>query len=211
MLGVTADNASNNDMMIEHLATLIDTFPSAMNQTQCFTHILNLIAKSVLHQFEALKVKGGKVLDNAVWELAVVFDDLEDDDVADDDVALDGEGNKDGDEENDVDDDVVDDDEDRLPDEWSGMLEEELVSLEKSVKPVQLVLTKVSEFKLLLNVIKNTFPTALRHFLGLQKFLHHYPPSMVQCSWIPCPWAMHDATWCAHSLEFNLRYAQVCH
>lgn len=66
MLGVTADNASNNDMMIEHLATLIDTFPSAMNQTQCFTHILNLIAKSVLHQFEALKVKGGKVLDNAV-------------------------------------------------------------------------------------------------------------------------------------------------
>ena len=54
ILGVTADNASNNNM-IKHLAVVIDTFPGAPNQTQCFAHILNLVAKTVLHQFEGLK------------------------------------------------------------------------------------------------------------------------------------------------------------
>jgi len=138
--------------MIEHLATLIESFPGAANQTRCFTHILNLVAKSVLCQFEAPKSKGGKVLDDAARGLAAIFDDLEDDDVE-----LDGasnEGNEDGSEGNDdVDDDVVDDDEDGLLDERDGMSEEELASLEKSVKPIQLVLTKVCQFKLLFNVI----------------------------------------------------------
>jgi hypothetical protein len=121
--------------MIEHLATLIEGFPGTANQTQCFMHILNLIAKSVLCQFEAPKSKGGKALDDAARELATIFDDLEDDDVD-----LDGAGNggnEDGSEgSDDVDDDVVDDDEDGLPDERDGISEEELVKLEESAKPV---------------------------------------------------------------------------
>jgi len=132
--------------MIEHLATLIETFPGAANQTRCFTHILNLVAKSVLRQFEAPKSKGRDVLDDAARELATVFDDLEDDDMdLNDDVAdLDGGGNEDsGEGDEDVDDGVVDDDDDGLPDERDGMSEEELANLEKSVKPVRLVLTKV--------------------------------------------------------------------
>jgi len=138
--------------MIEHLATLIENFPGAANQTRCFTHILNLVAKSILRQFEAPKSKGN-VLDDAARELAGVFDDL--DDLDDNDVASNGGGNED-DEEGDVDDDVLDDDEDGLPDERDGMSEEELARLEKSVKPVRLVLTKVSQFKLLFNMINNT-------------------------------------------------------
>ena len=142
--------------MIEHLATLIENFPGAANQTRCFMHILNLIAKSVLWQFEAPKSKGGNVLDDAARELAAVFDDL--DDLDDDDVALNSGGDEDDEEgTNDVGDDVVDDDEDGLPDERDGMSEEELASLEKSVKPVRLVLTKVSQFKLLFNMINNTY------------------------------------------------------
>lgn len=132
--------------MIEHLATLIKTFPGAANQTHCFTHILNLVAKSVLRQFEAPKSKGRDVLDDAVRKLAMVFDDLEDDDMdLNDDVAdMDGGGNEDsGEGDEDVDDGVVDDDDDGLPDEQEGMSEEELANLEKSVKPVRLVLTKV--------------------------------------------------------------------
>src|SRR6266508_1611002 len=120
--------------MVEHLATLIENFPGAANQTRCFTHILNLVAKSVLRQFEAPKSKGGNVLDDAARELAAVFDDL--DDLDDDDVALNSGGDEDDEEgTNDVGDDVVDDDEDGLPDERDGMSEEELASLEKSVKP----------------------------------------------------------------------------
>ena len=159
ILGITADNASNNDKMIEHLATLINTFPGAANQTRCFAHILNLVAKSVLRQFEAPKAKGGKVLDDAVKELAAVFDDLEDSDdtdasdgIAGDnaDKAQNSRGNEDGggDGNEEEDDGVVDDDEDGLPDERDGMEEEELVSLEASVKPIRIMLTKVSSFKL---------------------------------------------------------------
>jgi hypothetical protein len=48
--------------MIEHLANLIETFPGAANQTRCFMHILNLVAKSVLHQFETSRVKGKNVM-----------------------------------------------------------------------------------------------------------------------------------------------------
>ena len=76
----------------------------------------------------------------------MIFNDLEDDDMdLNNDVAgLDGGGNKDGSEgDKDVDNDVVDDDDDGLPDKQDGMSENELASLEKSMKPVQLVLTKV--------------------------------------------------------------------
>jgi len=123
--------------MIDHLATLVDTFPGAANQTRCFTHILNLVAKSVLRQFEAPKAKGGDVLDDAAKELAAIFDDLEDEDE-------DGLSNTNdaGDDSGESDDD--DDDDDGLVDERGGMSEEELASLEESVKPIRLVLTKVS-------------------------------------------------------------------
>ena len=121
--------------MIEHLATLIESFPGAANQTQCFTHILNLVAKSVLHQFEVPKLKGGKVLDDAARGLATIFNNLEDDDMELNGVS--NEGNEDGSEgSDDVDDDIVDDDEDGLLDKRNGMSEKELASLEKSVKPV---------------------------------------------------------------------------
>ena len=67
-------------------------------------HILNLVSKSILCQFEAPKAKGGKVLDDAARELAAIFDELEDNDKG-----LNG-GHEEGGEGN-------DDDEDGLPKE----------------------------------------------------------------------------------------------
>lgn len=58
LLGVTCDNAANNDMVIKHLSTLVDNFPGAPNQMRCFTHILNLVAKSILRQFNVAKNSG---------------------------------------------------------------------------------------------------------------------------------------------------------
>ena len=132
ILGVTADNASNNDKMIERLAELIDGFPGTANQTRCFTHILNLVAKSVLRQFEAPKMKEIDSINDAMKELAAVADELEDDG---DDVAVEEEGGDDGDGD--------DDDDDGLPEEREGMTEEQLAELEASVQPIRLVLTKV--------------------------------------------------------------------
>jgi hypothetical protein len=131
ILSITADNASNNDKMIQHLSNLIESFPGAANQTRCFAHILNLVAKSILRQFEGPKVTNDvdKSMDDAAKAVSE-SDELDDED-------------------GDVSDDVDDDNEDGLPDEREKMTEEALVRLEKSVKPIRLLLTKVSQFKLL--------------------------------------------------------------
>jgi len=57
ILSITCDNASNNDTMIEELAVLIDDFPGPANQTRCFLHILNLVVKSIIRQFDLPKKK----------------------------------------------------------------------------------------------------------------------------------------------------------
>ena len=116
--------------MIEHLAVLIDTFPGASNQTRCFAHILNLVAKSVLRQFEA--PKKGKAVDDAAKELAAVVNEID----GDNDEASDSGTNESGDECDDVDDEVIDDNEDGLPDEQDELSEEELLSVKESVKPI---------------------------------------------------------------------------
>jgi hypothetical protein len=55
MLGATCDNASNNDAMIDELAELIPTFGGAPSWTRCFLHVVNLVAKSLIWQFDVKK------------------------------------------------------------------------------------------------------------------------------------------------------------
>ena len=52
ILLVTCDNASNNDRMVIEMSKRLIKF-SEVNCTQCFTHIFNLVAKSLLKQFDA--------------------------------------------------------------------------------------------------------------------------------------------------------------
>ena len=126
--------------MIEHLSTLVEIFPGAANQTRCFTHILNLVVKSILRQFEPKKKTGdGEAEDvgDAKKALAALAEELE----LEDSTGL-GE---------DIEDDnleVKDDDDDGLGDERDGMSEEDVTELEESLVPVRLILTKVSCSKL---------------------------------------------------------------
>ena len=60
MLGVTCDNASANDVMIENLAKIILDFPGEANRAQCLAHIVNLVVKIILRQFDMSKKKGKK-------------------------------------------------------------------------------------------------------------------------------------------------------
>ena len=68
--------------MIEHLSTLVENFPGAANQTRCFTHILNLVAKSILRQFEVRKKTNDDPddTDDATKALAALAQELELDD-----------------------------------------------------------------------------------------------------------------------------------
>ncbi|RDX54668.1 hypothetical protein OH76DRAFT_1315606, partial [Lentinus brumalis] len=49
---VTCDNASNNDTMIEEIARLLPFFEGQYHRVRCFSHIVNLVAKSMLRQFD---------------------------------------------------------------------------------------------------------------------------------------------------------------
>ena len=77
ILSVTADNASNNDMMINHLSMLLDNFPGTSNQTWCFLHILSITAKLIIKQFDVLNAKNGVVLDQAAQALASLAEGLD--------------------------------------------------------------------------------------------------------------------------------------
>lgn len=49
--GITYNNVSNNDIIINKLTKFLPNFPGAPNWCHCFLHIINLIAKLVLKQF----------------------------------------------------------------------------------------------------------------------------------------------------------------
>jgi hypothetical protein len=113
--------------MIDHLATLLENYPGRANRTRCFTHILNLVAKCIMKQFDEPKKKHiGEMEDTELEEaddLVAALDDLEEE--------LEDNGNEglEMDWENDM---------------RANMTAEEVKELEESVKPVRRVLSKVS-------------------------------------------------------------------
>ncbi|TFK59204.1 hypothetical protein BDN72DRAFT_749728, partial [Pluteus cervinus] len=52
VLSVTLDNASPNDTMVEELEKTLFPFFKVLSRIRCFLHIINLVAKSLLHQFD---------------------------------------------------------------------------------------------------------------------------------------------------------------
>jgi hypothetical protein len=107
----------------------------AVNRTRCFTHILNLVVKTILHQFDVPKAKEGEVLDVASQALVDLAGDIEMEEAAmdegdDDETADDDETPGDGDE--------------GWIDPVGGMSQKDREELDMSVRPVQLVLVKVS-------------------------------------------------------------------
>jgi len=118
--------------MIAKLANLLDDFPGPANQMQCFTHILNLVVKSIIRQFDLPKSKGDKILDDAAKELLLLAGNIE---FKEDELAK-----RDGREEDEDEDDNVE----GWIDECMLMTDAELEELDESVEPVCLLLTKVS-------------------------------------------------------------------
>ena len=115
--------------MIEELANLLNVFPGKANKTHCFLHILNLIAKSIIKQFDLPKAVSDAFLDKATTELLELVGDL--------DLEEKQSHGKDKDNEE-------DDNEDGLVDEHELMCEWKREELDASVQPVRLLLTKVS-------------------------------------------------------------------
>jgi hypothetical protein len=116
--------------MIDELSELLDDFPGAANRTRCFTHILNLVAKSILKQFDLPKAEADEALDAAAQALADLAGDIEvEEELMGNDLVKDDED---------------DDSSEGLADIRGEMSAEEIVALDESLRPVRLVLVKVN-------------------------------------------------------------------
>ena|ERR1700760_2717270 len=131
MLSVTCDNASANDAMINHLANLLEAFPGSANRTRCFAHVLNLVARCIMKQFDLPGKKRGKGGDEEVNFTAITLEALAEE--IEDEKESGEEGGSDSGEEN-----------DKVPfNGREGMTEAEIKKLDENVRPVRLVLAKV--------------------------------------------------------------------
>jgi hypothetical protein len=115
--------------MIEELEAMVDDFPGADNQTRCFLHILNLVVKSIITQFDLPKKKKSSEVDG------------QDDEKTEELLRLAGDIDIEGNlmENSEEDDDNVE----GWIDERTEMTLDEMEGLSASVAPVRLLLTKV--------------------------------------------------------------------
>src|SRR5260370_16558524 len=111
-----SDNEDKKEKGNGEVADLLDEFPGPANQTRCFMHVLNLVVKSIIRQFDSPKSKTNKL-----FSLAGNIEFDEDDE---------GEAEADNVE--------------GWIDEQTLMTQEEVEKLDESVEPLRLLLTKVS-------------------------------------------------------------------
>ncbi|KAG2739687.1 hypothetical protein P692DRAFT_20645156, partial [Suillus brevipes Sb2] len=55
MLSVTCDNVSNNNVMVDELEILVPEFAGEASHTRRFLHTVNLVAKSLIREFDVSK------------------------------------------------------------------------------------------------------------------------------------------------------------
>ncbi|GLB35657.1 hypothetical protein LshimejAT787_0212220 [Lyophyllum shimeji] len=171
VLSITCDNASPNDTMIDELADLLPYFPGAAHRTRCFAHIVNLVAKSLLRQFDVPKKKAQDALDDAEKDLLTLAEGI---DLEDLETRTTAEG------------DLEKDNVEGWVDEVALLDEEEAEKLSESVRPVRLVLVKIR--KLAFKIIHSStilLPEWRRIVAGLEdpKLTDHLIPRDVSTRW----------------------------
>ncbi|OBZ79481.1 putative AC9 transposase [Grifola frondosa] len=162
MLAVAADNASANDTMIDELSKLIDTFPGETNCVRCFLHVVNLIAKTLIRQFDVPKKDQNAILTEDERELQELAEGVADD------LAAQGDGEE-------VDE-LLEVNEDDWIDEIELLTAEERANLEQSIRPLRLVLAKLRKlaFKMI-NSPTKLLPTWYTHLDALRMIARVMP------------------------------------
>ena len=117
--------------MIHQLMVYIDKFEGQECQTRCFAHILNLIAKSIIQQFDIPKAQANKVFDKATTALIVLAGDI---DMEEQKMGVGRDDGNDNDNSENV---------ESWVDKQVDMTVEQLAALNKSVQLVRLMLVKV--------------------------------------------------------------------
>ena len=119
--------------MIDDLPNRIVTFPGDENRARCFNHVVALVAKGSIRQFDVPKGKADAALDEAERELNELAEGI---DIEDEKMRAEWEGNDEDDEDN--------EDDDGWVDEVARLSVADREELEANITPVRLVLVKVS-------------------------------------------------------------------
>jgi hypothetical protein len=146
VLSIACDNASNNDVMIAELAELLPGF-SVVNQMRCFLHVVNLIAHSLVRQFNVLKAKTPTTPDNdpdSVLRELTENIDVEDQMMREALLTEIRDGDDMGADAQDTDDNI-----EGWVDEIAALLRVEHAVVEASLHPIHLLLVKVSDIEIL--------------------------------------------------------------
>jgi len=101
--------------MIRYIGETLDEFPGTANQTRCFVHTVNLVAKSILKPFDTQKTTDMQAFNDVAQAIAEVTEDT-------------------GDNEND------NNEEDKVRDEHKEPLDDEITM---SLDPIRSMLEKV--------------------------------------------------------------------
>jgi hypothetical protein len=183
--------------MVTKLDDQLEEFSKA-NRVRCFLHIVNLVAKSLLKQFDVNTKRGesadpdAEQLDDLLVELTKDFEYEE---------SLTQELDS-------VDDKV--DDEDGMLVEDKTLTEEEQAAIDADIHPVKLVLAKVSNRKNNEAMLTQGHSAAQTGFQG--DSFDNNPPARVECVRQRTKVDRTDhASRCADPLELHIRYAGVLH
>jgi len=118
--------------MTEELGDLLESFPGAVNRTRCFLHVLNLVTKSVIRQFDVPKAQADQVWSEAQAELIRISDGMDINEWI-------TQAERDGE-----DDEGDEDDGEGWIDKCKSLSPEDRQALDDSTRLVKLVLAKVS-------------------------------------------------------------------
>jgi len=130
ILSVTCNNASANDTMMEELELMLTEFEGQSTRTRCILHVGNLVAKSMIKQFDISRGWEGEELGPEERELRALGQGI---DV--EDYEMIGETSLDP---------VQDDDVNGWVDEIALLSAEEKADLESEIRPIRFALAKVS-------------------------------------------------------------------
>jgi hypothetical protein len=121
--------------MINYIANILEVFPGVANRTRCFAHILNLVAKCIMRQFDAPKKRQNRSSEDETDNMELALKEL----------AEELEGLEDENDENECEEggETENEENDELFDGREGMTDDEIHELDVKVRPVRLVLAKV--------------------------------------------------------------------
>jgi hypothetical protein len=162
--------------MIDHMATIIADFPGKANRVRCLAHIVNLVVKIILRQFDVsvTKEKEKPAADDNGEELDIPEDDEEEL------VRVLDKEEKEMDEGNGTDDDEDDETLVRDVQMIEDAMEDMIKEVSKAAKPVRQVLYKVSLLKRRFVTLVSLTPWIPRVFASFFFFASFY--SVLFCS-----------------------------